>query len=338
MLEPRGHADMYGAILIAETELVQSGDAHIGVLFIHNEGYSTMCGHATIALGRFLVDTHDLRVFPRRNELRVDSDSAQVEVNIHAPCGLIRVTVPTTPNGQKSDPSRPVTFLFAPAYAVATDLRVDIPADSRWPELGSRESVTFDISYGGAFYVLVDAREIGFDGLGKINMESMARAVANLKALLETHPDVVKVLQNSVDKRLSFLYSVMLVDRTVGSRPEGVDGTETGLCFYADNQVDRSPTGSCVTARMALANSKHIREPDQQWAYNSFVSNHFNTGTFTASILEGTTRVHMINGGIKDAVTVRVQGNAFYTGAATFTVEERDVIGEKGFSIKEFAS
>jgi trans-L-3-hydroxyproline dehydratase len=52
MLEPAGHSDMYGAILCRRTELTDNGGAHIGVLFTHNDGYSTMCGHATIALGR----------------------------------------------------------------------------------------------------------------------------------------------------------------------------------------------------------------------------------------------------------------------------------------------
>jgi trans-L-3-hydroxyproline dehydratase len=88
MLEPRGHCDMYGAILRQETELVRSGQAHIGVLFITNDGFSTMCGHASIALGRFLVDTHDLNVFPRRDELKFDPETRTTEINLHVPCGI----------------------------------------------------------------------------------------------------------------------------------------------------------------------------------------------------------------------------------------------------------
>lgn len=78
-----------------------------------------MCGHATIALGRFLVDTHDLRVFPKRNELMVDPVTQTVDINLHAPCGLVRVTVPATPDGKKSDPSRLVMFLSTPGFAAA---------------------------------------------------------------------------------------------------------------------------------------------------------------------------------------------------------------------------
>lgn len=338
MLEPRGHFDMYGAIIVPETELVQSGDAHVGVLFTHNGGFSTMCGHATIALGRFFVDTHDLAVFPKRGELQPDPTTAEVVVNIHAPCGLIRVTVPTTADGQKSDPSRPVSFLSAPAYATATNLTVGIPDEVKWPEIGARDTITLDLSYGGAFYALVDVKELGFESLGQVDMPAMARAVGSLKTYLQAHPAILDALQESTDERLAFLYSVMVVDRSIGSRPHGVEGTETGLCFFADNQIDRSPTGSCVTARMALAHAKGIRAPGQRWAYNSLVSNHFDTGAFTASIIEGTTPVKTIKGNTKDAVTVLVEGQAYYTGASTLVIEEGDITGEVGFTMKDVVS
>jgi proline racemase len=56
----------------------------------------------------------------------------------------------------------------------------------------------------------------------------------------------------------------MVVDRDVGFKPEGVDGTEAGLCFFADNEIDRHPTGSCVTVRMALAHAKNLRSVGQK--------------------------------------------------------------------------
>ncbi|KAJ5461760.1 uncharacterized protein N7458_003312 [Penicillium daleae] len=331
MLEPRGHYDMYGAILTQETELVQQGQAHIGTLFTHNGGFSTMCGHATIALGRFLVDTHDLKVFPKRKELEFNPTTCEVAVNIHAPCGLVRVTVPTTANGQESDPSRPVSFLSTPAFAAGIDLKIPIPKEVRWPELGDRESITLDISYGGAYYALVDARELGFSGLQKIDLAAISNAASKLKAYLMTHPLVSSALQNPEDRRLSFLYSVMVVDRDVGSRPEGVNGTETGLCFFADDEIDRSPTGSCVTARMALAHAKKLRPVGQKWAYNSIISNHFDTGAFVASIVDDNVRV----GGSKEAVIVRVEGKAYYTGTSNFILEEGDLASATGFTLKE---
>ncbi|KAJ5937713.1 hypothetical protein N7454_004055 [Penicillium verhagenii] len=338
MLEPRGHYDMYGAIIIPDTELVQTGEAHIGTLFTHNGGFSTMCGHATMALGRFLIDTHDLTVFPKRNTLKVIPAINEVVVNIHAPCGLVRVTIPTTPDGEKSDPSRPVTFLSTPAYAAAIDLVVPIPKDVAWPELNGRDSIKLDIAYGGAFYALADARELGFeDGLSKIDLASVAGAVKKLKAHLVTNPDVITALRHPEDERLSFLYSVMLVDRDVGSRPDGVDGTETGLCFFAENQIDRSPTGSCVTARMALANAKNVRPRGQRWAYNSLVSNRFDTGAFIASIVNDDILLEGDHGVARQSVVVQVEGKAFYTGAMTFVIEEGDTTAESGFTMDECA-
>jgi trans-L-3-hydroxyproline dehydratase len=53
MWEPRGHADMYGCII---TEPVTS-DGTLGVLFLHNEGFSTMCGHGVIGLVKVVLDT-----------------------------------------------------------------------------------------------------------------------------------------------------------------------------------------------------------------------------------------------------------------------------------------
>ncbi|KAF7177815.1 hypothetical protein CNMCM7691_006270 [Aspergillus felis] len=337
MLEPRGHDGMYGAIIRPETELVLSGAAHIGVLFIHNEGFSTMCGHATIALGRFLVDTHDYTVFPRREDLVFEADTQTVQLNIHAPCGLVRVTVPVTADGRKSDPSRPVTFLSTPAFATRIQMAVPIAPEIRWPELRGRDSIVLDVSYGGAFYAIVKASELGFGGgLREQDLDAMTRCVQKLKPYLMRLPEVQAAFRHPHDQRLSFLYSVMVVDSTLGFQPDGVQGTETGLCYFAENQIDRSPTGSCVTARMALAYAKGVRSLGQRWAYNSLVSNHFETGAFSAEIVEEVA-IDGVDGGGLNAVIVQVEGQAFYTGASVFVVEHGDKISSSGFTMEKTA-
>lgn len=101
MYEPRGHYDMYGA-LIVDSELPE---ADLGVLFMHNEGYSTMCGHAVIALGRFAVDY----------KLVKEPKSPETQVNIHCPCGLVKAFVEYS--GGKTGGVR---FLSVPAFAFAT--------------------------------------------------------------------------------------------------------------------------------------------------------------------------------------------------------------------------
>lgn len=335
MLEPRGHNDMYGAIIRAETELVARGEAHVGVLFTHNGGFSTMCGHATIALGRFLVDTHDMAVFPRRRELVVDAEAGAVDLNLHAPCGVVRVRVPVVDGGRRSDASRPVRFLSTPAFASGLRLEIPISPETRWPALGRRECVTLDVSYGGAFYAIVTAQELGFaHGLRNIDLDAVTRCVQKLKPYLSTRPEIVSAVQHPQDTRLSFLYSVMIVDSTFGAKPADVDGAETGLCYFADNQIDRSPTGSCVSARMALARAKGLRGVGQRWAYNSLVSNAFGTDMFNAEILEEVA-IEGAEGIASTGVVVQVEGQAFYTGSSTFVVEDGDAISSGGFSMKD---
>ena len=336
MLEPRGHDGMYGAIIRPETELVLNGTADIGVLFTHNEGYSTMCGHATIALGRFLVDTHDRSVFPRRDQLRFDPRTQTVAVNIHAPCGLVRVTVPTTADGNKSDPARPVTFLSTPSFATALQVEVPVPPEVRWPQLGAKESILLDVSYGGAFYALVSAVELGFSGLHDVDLDAVTTCMQKLIPYLKSRPEIVSAIQHPDDPRLSVLYSVMVVDQAVGFKPQNVLGSETGLCYFAGNQIDRSPTGSCVSARMALAHAKGLRGLGQRWAYNSLVSNHFGTGAFSAEIAEEIELQRPVSGKMK-GVVVQVEGQAFYTGASSFMVEEGDNTSRSGFTVGSVA-
>lgn len=349
MLEPRGHYDMYGAILIQDTELVRSGEAHIGVLFTHNQGFSTMCGHATLALGRFLVDTHDVAVFPKRGELVFDSVLGATEVSIHAPCGVVRVSVPSMEvgglDGKKkviADPSRAVSFVSTPAFASGIQARVQIPESKRWPELTrqGRDSVTLDVSFGGTYYALVSAKELGFPtGLrkGEMDLDAISRCVKLLKShLLEDEEFNRKYVTHPTTPDYSFLYSVMVVDGEVGVVPEnGSVGAETGLCFFADHQVDRSPTGSCVVARMALAHAKGLRRVGDRWTYHSVVSNAFGgEGGFTASITDEVDILGSHGEVVAKGVNVRVEGKAFYTGSSTFVAEAGDVTSESGFSLQ----
>ncbi|GAD95183.1 proline racemase [Paecilomyces variotii No. 5] len=331
MLEPRGHWDMYGALLIQETEFVKSGEADIGVLFMHNDGYSTMCGHATIALGRFLVDTHDRGVFPRRNHLHFDPDKDITIVRLHAPCGVVQIAVPTMQDGKSADYQRRVSFISTPAFASAVQVPVEIPPEKRWPELNGRTSIILDVSCGGTFYAIVSARELGFpSGLRKVDMDAMGRCVKLLKSHLVASPEFANYIKHPTTPDLSFLYSVMVVDDDLGVVPEGSGGAETGLCYFADHQIDRSPTGSCVVARMALAHRKGLRRVGQRWTYHSLVSNAYGgNGGFTASIVE---EVEIEGNG--KGVLVEVEGKACYTGSMTLIAEDCDPIAKSGFSMK----
>lgn len=125
MFEPRGHRDMYGAVLVPS----ELPEAHLGVLFLHNEGYSSMCGHAVLALGRFALDFGLVPAPP--------AGVREARVNIHCPCGLVAAFVECEGGRSRGR----VRFHSVPAFALATGKGRDPPSPgaqlttlSLWPE------------------------------------------------------------------------------------------------------------------------------------------------------------------------------------------------------------
>lgn len=340
MLEPRGHYEMYGAILCSDTELVGTGHAHMGVLFTHNEGFSMMCGHATIALGRFLVDVEDDSIFPRRSLLKSESESGagEVKLNLHVPCGVVEVTVPTLESG-KSDPSRPVSFVSVPSFATAISLEIPLSEGYRWPELVGR-SVTVDVAYGGAYYCLVSAEELGFaGGLAEVELQKMDHATKLLKKAIMVNEELAYVTRHIETGEEGYLYGVMVADSKLGHvaasegtaayrGQQGVKSEETGLCFFANQQIDRSPTGGCVAARVALAYAKGTLAAGEKRVYNSlFTRGCEGLPGFVGSVVDAVDD--------RPWVKVLVEGYAYYTGYHSFMVETEDDFGVSGFSIRD---
>ncbi len=284
MFEPRGHYDMYGVIPVEPT----LPGADMAVLFMHNEGYSTMCGHAVIALGRYAVDRGLVAV-----------TEPETRVGIECPCGLV-VAYVSVENGVAGR----VRFDSVPAFAFALDKLVDTR------EYGP---VSVDIGYGGAFYAFVPADQFGLDvrtSRTRDMVDAADAVTAAVKAQVDLfHPD---------DPDLAFLYGTILTD--------GADAwSETptaNICVFADAQVDRSATGSGVTARIALQHRRKLIALNQPRAFESV------TGALFTGEAVNETRC-----GDFPAVTVSVIGEAFYTGENTFTWEEGDDVG-KGFLLR----
>ena len=288
IFEPRGHYDMYGVIPV-QPDL--SG-ADLAVLFIHNEGYSTMCGHATIALGRYAVD-HGL-VAPR---------APVTEVAIQCPCGLVRVRVDVeqTPIGFASSSA---SFQSVPSFAFALERQLDVPG------LGN---VRFDIGYGGAFYALVDTGSIGLD-LETTPLDGLVEAADSItKAVAATVP-----LDHPDDPDLAFLYGTILTDGGDGS-----DGKPSrNVCVFAEREVDRSPTGSGVSARLAVQVARGLARLNEPRQFESLTGAVFSAKAVRAE-----------KAGRFDAVRVEVGGRAYYSGRSSFSMEPGDELGA-GFLLR----
>ena len=322
-----------------------------------------MCGHATIALGRLLIDTHDESIFPLRSKLEFDSETSSTLVRLHAPCGIVRISVPTqfqpTQGNNmraKSDPSKPVSFLSVPSFVAGMNLRIDIPAIMDWrSKAHDRSSITFDIAYGGAFYAIVSASELGFPDLKKRSVidsegkqiglkydpddiRALDVATKTLKALIAvSHQEVMlhplRELNTEL-KDIEFLYGIIVVDKdecfTISyPKEQKCKGSDSNLTFFGSQQLDRSPTGSGVSARMALSVAKDELQLGYSWVYHSVVSigvlENGNEGAFLGT---GVEKVEISN---KSGIIVKVEGKSWYISTETFVVESGDSIGQKGF-------
>jgi len=284
MFEPRGHADMYGALLV-EPDLP---GADLAVLFMHNEGYSTMCGHAIVALGRYAVD-----------QGLVSPATDVTIVNIECPCGLVRAEV-TMRDGKAAD----AAFESVPSFLFARDKTMT---------LGSWGKVSYDIAYGGAFYALADARQFGL----KFGRDPVAAFVDAADALTRALQASVRLSHPDADD-LAFLYGTILTD---GRDTYSKEPTRN-ICVFADRQVDRSPTGSGVTARLAAMHARGQIGLGQERVFSSFIGSRF-----SGSVASVTTA------GPHAAITARVSGRAFYSGKAEFIVEDEDPLAD-GFLVR----
>ena len=282
MHEPRGHFDMYGVIPV-EPDLPE---ADLAVLFMHNEGYSTMCGHATIALGRYAVD----------REL-VPKIEPETKVVIQCPCGPVNVLVEVT-DGVVGR----VRFESVGAFAFALNHKVKVQGYG---------PIAYDVGYGGAFYAVADASSFGLDVRTSPVRDLVEAATLVTDAvrgdLVPAHPD---------SDDLAVLYGSILTDGI----EEG--GVSANICVFADAQVDRSPTGSGVTARMALRYARGQVSLGEERTFESVVGSTM-TGRVVAERSVGSF----------PAVVVEVGGMAYYTGSASFVVEPDDPFGA-GFLVR----
>ena len=217
MWEPRGHADMYGAIITKAT----TEDGDFGTFFIHNEGYSTMCGHAMIALITLVLDTGMI--------LREENDPI---IRIDAPPGRI-----TCQAFRLDGKVQRVAFQNVPSFMALRDQIVDVP------EIGK---VKFDLAYGGAFYAYVQAEDLDLN-LDESDYNKLIDYGRKIKHAVMDQFEV----KHPFEEDLSFLYGTIFIGKAKDPKHHS-----RNVCIFAEGEVDRSPTGSGVSARAAIHYAK----------------------------------------------------------------------------------
>jgi proline racemase len=283
MWEPRGHADMYGCIL---TPPVSPG-ADLGILFIHNEGYSTMCGHGIIAITTVALETGMRPIVLPETILRIDTPAGLVTA--HARINEGRVTS--------------VYFHNVPSFVSELDAEVEVPGVGQ---------VRYDLAFGGAFYAYVKAADLGlscepadFRALIEKGM-AIKRAVAASRTIV--HP---------FEQDLSFLYGTIFTGPSV--KP---DAHSRNVCIFAEGEVDRSPTGTGVSGRLAIHYARGDIGLDESIVIESIIGSRF-TGRVVAESSFGP----------HPSIIPEVEGSAHITGRHEFLIDPNDALRD-GFILR----
>lgn len=247
--EPRGHADMYGGFLVDAP-----AGADLGVLFWHKDGFSTACGHGTIALGAWAVESG--RATP--------SASGATDVVIDVPSGRVTARVHTDSAGLVTE----VDFVNVAGYVLATDVTVQT----------SRGAVTVDVSYGGAIYAQLDVGALDLSVVPENTSEIIALG-REVKWLLDDTAHAV----HPTDDRLSGVYGTILFeDLSTGDTVHQRNAT-----VFADGELDRSPCGSGTCARLATLSARGLLAPGETLLHESIVGSRFSAKVIGQSEVAG---------------------------------------------------
>lgn len=274
MFEPRGHADMYGAVL---TEPLSDG-SDLGAFFMHNEGYSTMCGHAIIALCRYVVEAGIVR-----------KESGNPVLEIDVPAGRIRARA-----FMKGGRVEKVSFTNVPSFPLIMDETVEVRGIGR---------VKFDVAFGGAFYAICDADDLGLD-LDATDYDRLIDYGKKIKsAVLENFR-----IEHPFEPELGFLYGTIFTGKAYD-----LDNWSRNVCVFAEGEVDRSPTGTGVSARAGLHYAKGELPLNKRVTIESILGT-----TMDVEIK------NVLDYGPYQAVIPEVSGQAYYTGSNEFWIDTDD--------------
>jgi trans-L-3-hydroxyproline dehydratase len=269
---------MYGCIVVPPV----TDHADFGVLFTHNEGFSTMCGHGIIGVVTVVLE---LGLVP--------FTGPETRVGIDTPAGFVEAWAQQR-NGRVDS----VRFVNVRSFVMTRDAEVHVPGFG---------SIRYDVAFGGAFYALVEAGDLGLT-LEPAMVDRITEAGRAIKRAVvargePAHPE---------DPDLGFLYGTIFVGPAEG------DGHHSrNVCVFADGEVDRSPTGTGVSARIALHRSRGELDEGQTVVIESILGT-----TFTGRSL-GPARVGPYGG-----VVPEVTGSAFITGRNELLLDPEDPLRE----------
>ncbi|MBB6218403.1 proline racemase [Anaerosolibacter carboniphilus] len=274
MHEPRGHNDMFGSIITNAT----TEEADFGIIFMDGGGYLNMCGHGSIGAATIAVESGMVKV-----------TEPYTDIVMEAPAGLIKARVKIE-NGKAKEAS----ITNVPSFLYKKDLVIEVPSIGK---------VTLDIAFGGSFFAIVDAKQLGVkvetsqsDDLLKIGLE--VRDIINQSVKVQ-HPEKRHI--NSVDL-------VEIFDKA--THPEA---HYKNVVVFGQGQLDRSPCGTGTSAKLATLYAKGYIKENEDFVYESI------TGTLFKGKVVGHTKVAEF-----DAIIPEITGSAYITGFNHYVIDPED--------------
>ena len=263
MWEPRGHADMYGCILTPPT----TPDADFGILFIHNEGFSPMCGHGIIGIATVVLETGMFPINAPITTLKINSPAGLITAHAHIENGHVKN----------------VSFHNVPSFVAAADQVVDVPG------LGK---IRYDLAFGGGFYAYVNAEDAGVTCTEQDFRPLIEKGMLIKRAVMQS-----RTIEHPFEQDLGFLYGTIFV-----SPPMQAGSHSRNVCIFAEGEVDRSPTGTGVSGRLAIHYHRGEIKINEPIVIESIIGSKFTGkvieetafGPYTAIIPEVTGEAHII--------------------------------------------
>lgn len=283
MWEPRGHADMYGCLVTPPV----TPEADIGVLFLHNEGYSTMCGHGIIAITKVVLESGLLPITGPESTVKIDT-----------PAGLVTAHARLSNQIVQS-----VYFYNVPSFVVALNETVEVPG------LGT---VRYDLAFGGAFYAYVQANDVGLTCTPNNFRPLIEKGMAIKRAIMAG-----RSIPHPFEADLSFLYGTIFI-----GPPLDKNADSRNVCIFAEGEVDRCPTGTGVSGRMAIHHARGEIGLNEPMVIESIIGSRF-----TGQVVN-TTRF-----GPHPAVIPQIEGTAHITGRHEFFIDPTDPLRD-GFILR----
>jgi proline racemase len=249
MREPRGHRDMFGAILLPPID----STADVAVIFMDGGRYYNMCGHASIGICAMLVETGRVDVMPLHTVVRLET-----------PMGIVEGTVTIQPEGEVDV----VSLVGVPSFAWVLDKKIDVPGHGE---------LTVNVGFGGNFFVIVDSDQLGLENIDPQHMNELIKSgIAICKAANEQifvkHPTKEKI--NTIDFCM------------ITAPPSCPHADARNIVVIGKDQADRSPCGTGTCARMAVLHRKGLLPINQIFRHEGTTHSVF-TGEIIAETFVG---------------------------------------------------